>query len=199
MPSSNPQPRRPIDDKRRRVFLKVLAETGSVAAAARAATPHSKAKDGRAGRRSFEQLAERDPIFAAQVEEAKSHAIARVEEAIMERAFQPDERPIIDKEGNVVAVQTDRRNANAMLLRAAEALAPERWAPKKNISSDVRHSGQVAHAHLHAAVRPGVLEIDINDLHRLPAERADLLIEIIGELREATEVEETKRLEARDA
>ena len=72
--------RRPLDDRRKAIFLRVLAETGSVSAASAAATPHS---DGgkeayRAGYRTFLDETRRDPDFAQAVAEAKQHALGEL-------------------------------------------------------------------------------------------------------------------------
>lgn len=133
----------PMTDERKETFLRVLSETGSFTAAARAATPWGTGK--LPGYRTWYDLCKRDPEFAEAVAEARVAALGRIEEEIVRRAFKPDERPILDRTGKVVAVATDHRNANLMLLRAAEKLSPGDWAPKKNISGVIQHDHQHEH------------------------------------------------------
>ena len=109
-----------MTEDRRQVFLKVLAETGSRSAAAAAASPHLDGGDGdRPGYESFRDLWKRDPEFALKVQRAETLALGRVESEIAKRAFTLDERPIFDRQGNKIGVQTDSRPANQMLLRLA--------------------------------------------------------------------------------
>lgn len=133
----------PVTLERRDTFLRVLSETGSFTAAARAATPWGTGK--LPGYRTWYDLCKRDPEFAEAVAEARAAALGRIEEEIVRRAFKPDERPILDRNGKVVAVALDHRNANLMLLRAAEKLSPSDWAPKKNISGVIQHDHQHEH------------------------------------------------------
>jgi len=99
---SNPSPyaitHKEVSAERRRVYLEVLAETGSHPAAARAASPHlADSNSPRPGYTSFADLRRTDPDFARACEEVEKLALGRVEQAIVERAFTLDERPIFDK------------------------------------------------------------------------------------------------------
>ena len=67
--------RRPIDAKRRKIFLETLARTGSLCGAAQAATPWARGRRG--GWESFRDLAKRDAEFAAKMQAAKSAALAQ--------------------------------------------------------------------------------------------------------------------------
>lgn len=138
---------RPVTDERKRIFIDVLSRTGSMSAAAAAATPHGESAEGRPGYTSFRDEIKRNPEFAAEVDEAKNRALARVEEAIAERAFTLDEKPIFDKEGRQVGVQVDRRNANMMLLRLASKLDPDSWADRRKIDGSVKHEHEHRHSH----------------------------------------------------
>ncbi len=135
--------RRPIDDQRKAIFLSVLAATGSMSAAANAASPHAEAKDGRGGYSTFRDLVRRDPIFAEQVVAARDRALGKVEEEIVKRAFTPDERPIFGKDGQLLGVARDSRPANQMLLALARRLSPEAWSEKSQLQVD----GRVIHEH----------------------------------------------------
>lgn len=114
--------------QRRQIFLEVLARTGSMAAAASAATPLGKA--GRTSRHTFQKLVKDDPVFADEVAIAKTRALARVEETIVGRAIDGWERPIYQM-GKLVG--TERCYDHKLLLAAAQALAPERWAAREKV------------------------------------------------------------------
>ena len=71
---------RKITQARKDVFLSVLGETGSRAAAAAAASPHTDGGNGqRPGYETFRDLWKRDPEFALAVEQAEAKALGRVE------------------------------------------------------------------------------------------------------------------------
>jgi hypothetical protein len=135
---------RKVTEARKKIFLRVLSETGSRAAAAAAASPHTDGgKGGRPGYETFRDILRRDPQFALAVEQAETEALGRVEAEIVNRSFTFDERPIFDRNGNKVGVQKSSRSANQMLLRLAEKLAPETWTPRKHHEVD----GRVSHEH----------------------------------------------------
>lgn len=167
----------PIDDRRRAVFLKVLSETGSMVAAAAAASPHldQNRTHARPGYESFRDLIRRDPEFSERVQEAKTSALGRVEEEISRRAFTPDERPIFGKDGALLGVQTDHRNANGMLLRLAERLDPT-WAPRKH--HEVQ--GKVAHEHVHD--HRYVFELRSEHVLLLEEEDRSLLLDLLDKI-----------------
>ncbi len=156
-----------MTEERRQVFLKVLAETGSRSAAAAAASPHLDGGDGdRPGYESFRDLWKRDPEFALEVQRAELQALGRVESEIHKRAFTIDERPIFDRQGNKIGVQTDSRPANQMLLRLAERLAPGTWAQRKHheIEGKIDHQHSISVATLEPA---DVLLLDPDEQHEL--------------------------------
>lgn len=157
----------PMSEDRRRVFLEALANSGSMQAAAAAASPHCSGR--RPGYETFRDLMRNDPAFAEAVVEAKQRALGRVEQEITRRAFKPDERPIFGKDGTLLGVQTDHRNANTLLLRLAEKLDPESWAPKKHVKGEVdhKHDHQHSHAVMFALEARHVLLLDEDDQHSL--------------------------------
>lgn len=185
--------RHPIDERRRAVFLKVLAETGSVTAAAAAATPHSDGgKENRAGYRSFLDLMKRDVEFAAAVDEAKTAALGRVEQAIADRAFAPEQTPIFSR-GELVGYRESYRDANTLLLRLAETLAPDRWSPRKQLKGEVQHSHQ--HRHEHGIV----FALAPEHVLLLGKDEQELLLGLLEQLRtrlEAQERDDGRLLEA---
>ena len=171
----------PVSAQRKRAFLKVLRETGSMSAAAVAASPSCRTRSGALA--SIRTAAHLDPHFAQQIEDAKSEAIGRVEQLIMERALTPDERPVFSK-GELKGFAKDHRGANQMLLRVAESLAPERWAPKKNLS------GEIAHTHEHSHASGAVFVLEPRHILMLAEEEQDLLLGLLGRLRDQLGEEE---------
>jgi hypothetical protein len=145
---------RKVTEARKDIFIRVLKETGSRAAAAAAASPHTDGgKGGRPGFETFRDLRKRDPEFALAVEQAENAALGRVEHEIVNRAFTLDERPIFDRAGNKIGVQKDSRPANQMLMRLAEKLSPETWARRNKTEIE----GRLVHHHT-ASVSIAVLE-----------------------------------------
>lgn len=165
-----------ISKARRDVFLNVLAETGSRSAAAAAASPHLDGGNGdRPGYESFRDLWKRDPEFALAVQRAETQALGRVESEIAHRAFTLDERPIFDRQGNKIGVQTDSRPANQMLLRLAERLAPQTWAQRKHHEID----GKVTHDHQHSMA---VATLEPSDVLLLEPEEQTELIRLVQKI-----------------
>ncbi|MEQ8769224.1 MAG: hypothetical protein RIB60_01810 [Phycisphaerales bacterium] len=169
----------PMTEDRRRVFLEVLATTGSMQAAAAAASPHCTGR--RPGYETFRDLIRSDPSFAEAVAEARQRALGRVEEEIARRAFAPDERPIFGKDGKLLGVQSDHRNANTLLLRLAERLDPEAWTPKKHLSGTVSHQHEHSHAVMFALEARHVLLLEPHD--------QEALMSLLGRLRERLAME----------
>ena len=164
----------------------MLGETGSHNAAARAASPHlADSTSPRPGYESFKDIRKMDLEFATACEEALSSALGKVEAAIVERAFTLDTRPIFDKDGNQLGVQTDSRPANQMLLRLAERLHPKRWTQRKqsNVTASVEHT----HTHRHGMV---VFKLETHHLALLPEERRQRFIEDLQLIRATLEQQE---------
>jgi hypothetical protein len=167
-----------VTAERKRVFIKVLAETGSRSAAAAAASPHLDGGKGcRPGYESFKSQWQRDPEFALAIQEAEQRALGKVESAIAERAFTLDERPIFDRQGNKIGVHTDRRTANAMLLRLAERMAPGTWAQRKHHEIE----GKIAHDHQHSVA---VATLEPSDVLLLEPDEQDELLRLVGKIAE---------------
>jgi hypothetical protein len=170
------RPMQRVTAERKRVFIKVLAETGSRSAAAAAASPHLDGGKGcRPGYESFKSQWQRDPEFALAIQEAEQRALGKVESAIAERAFTLDERPIFDRQGNKIGVHTDRRTANAMLLRLAERMAPGTWAQRKHHEIE----GKIAHDHQHSVA---VATLQPQDVLLLEPEEQTTLLTLIEKI-----------------
>jgi len=126
--------RLPIDENRKQLFLEELSRTGSVTAAARAASPHSVGHDG--GLAGFSGLAQRDLNFAGALEGAMEKALGDVEKEIHRRAMNPPKRPVWHR-GEIVGEYEDRNSSDKMLLRLAEKLNPDGWAPQSRVKTEV--------------------------------------------------------------
>ena len=167
---------RKVTEARKEIFLRVLGETGSRAAAAAAASPHTDGGNGqRPGYETFRDLWKRDPEFALAVEQAEAKALGRVEAEIVNRAFTLDERPIFDRQGKRIGTQKSSNASNQMLLRLAERLAPETWARR----SKTELQGHLVH-HEGASVSIAVLEP--TDVLLLTEDELDQLLELIGKI-----------------
>ncbi len=117
--------RQPISEQRRRVFLETLAATGSMTAAAQAASPHAQGERG--AYESFRDLVRRDPQFAADVAEAKAAALGRVEKVIADHALNGVRRPIYQR-GELVG--HEQVFDHKLLLALAARLDPE-WSERR--------------------------------------------------------------------
>jgi hypothetical protein len=167
---------RKVTEARKNIFIRVLKETGSRAAAAAAASPHTDGgQGGRPGFETFRDLRKRDPEFALAVERAETEALGRVEAEIVKRAFTLDERPIFDRAGNKIGVQKDSRPANQMLMRLAEKLSPETWARR----SKTEIEGRLVHQNI-ASTSIAVLEPA--DVLLLSEGEQDQLLDLIGKI-----------------
>lgn len=124
----------PIDEQRRAIFLDHVARGESLVTAAKAASPHCTGHDG--GLAGFTCLAQRDPEFAAAVEAATQAALGEVEDEIRRRAMHPPTRPVWHK-GELVGSFEDRSSSDRLLVRLAEKLDPEHWAPQSKIKSQI--------------------------------------------------------------
>lgn len=168
------------------VFVKVFRETGSVAAACAAASPHLDSKPDahdptrapRPGYRTFLEWTKRFPELASEFEEAKVHALGLIEKAIAERSMTPERVPVFSR-GVLVGERVVWRDANALLLRRAARLAPEDWATRTQ--SDVR----VEHANA-----PGngfTVELTASDVLLLPPAQRSLFVEMLSLIRDRKE------------
>lgn len=178
MPETTPPAtagRQKLTEKRKEVFLRVLAETGVAKAAARAASPHGRG-DSTA---TFRDEARRDPRFAAAWREALREADERLEEeahrravtGIKEPVFQKGER-VVDANGEPAFVVRYSDRLLELLLRARVDKFVER--------RELHHSGSVAHG---PADR---LSIGVSDLDALsPTQREQLrgILQTIAEAR----------------
>ncbi len=160
----------PITEARRRTFLRVLAQTGIMVWAARAASPHSQ--DARGAISGFRSLMSRDPDFAAAVAEARDEADALLEHTAWLRAVQGVDKKlfqkgvqVVDAEGNpgVETVYSDR------LLETLLQARDKRFQRKHHHE----HSGHIQHS------STSILQISPADMDGLSAEHREQLKPIL--------------------
>jgi hypothetical protein len=156
----------PLTKARKDKFLEVLADTGSFAMAARAASPHST-KDG--CKNTFVDARRRDPEFDKACQDAITASLGKVEAEVMRRAMTPTKRPIFSK-GELVGEEDVYDNK--LLLALARKMSPE-WRESRHLSVE----GSVDHNHRHAH-----LSLSLDDIQLLAPEKADLLLELLSEL-----------------
>lgn len=180
IPAPEPDPIPPHIRRRWDVFIKVFRDTGSVAAACAAASPHlpqPKDPGHGPGYRTFIDWMRRFPSLAAEFEEAKFHALGLVEKAIAERSMTPERVPVFSR-GVLVGERIVWRDANALLLRRAARLDPNAWAPKQQ--SDVRIEHTNAPGEFAVALTP-------EDVLLLPPEQRMQFVEMLTEIRNRKE------------
>ena len=111
-----------LTDRRKKVFLAELARHGILVRAARAASPRASSRYGAV--QTFKDERDRDPLFAAQWEEAVMAAEAAVEAEIFRRAQEGVEEPIYGGRYKEKVVGTVRRYSDRLLELRARALLP---------------------------------------------------------------------------
>jgi len=176
-----PDPIPPHIRRRWDVFIKVFRETGSVAAACAAASPHlDKPKDAGhgPGYRTFLDWMRRFPSLAAELEQAKFHALGLVERAIAERSMTPERVPVFSR-GVLVGERIVWRDANALLLRRAARLDPDAWAARTQSDVRVEHSNG-PESGFAVALTP-------EDVLLLPPDRRMAFVEMLTEIRNRKE------------
>ena len=160
----------PITEARKALFLKVLAKTGIMVWAARAASPHSQDQKGAIS--GFRSLMARDPDFAAQVQEARDEADANLEHTAWLRAVQGTTEAVIQKgeqarlaDGSpaVKIVYSDR------LLETLLQARDKRFARKHHHE----HSGHIEHS------STSILQISPADMDALSIEHREQLKPIL--------------------
>jgi len=171
-----------IDEGRKQLFLEELTRTGSVTAAARAASPHSVGHDG--GLAGFSGLAQRDPDFAGAIEGAKETALGEVEKEIHRRAMNPPKRPVWHR-GEIVGEYEDRNSSDKMLLRLAEKLNPFGWAPQSRVKTEVEMHGVML------AIRP-------EDVLMLVPEEQRIFVRLLGRIADLRGEEECFQMSLAD-
>ena len=159
-----------ITEARKALFLKVLARTGIMQWAARAASPHARSKKGSIS--GFRSLMARDPNFAAQVQEARDEADALLEHTAWLRAvegvdvkqFQKGVQ-VVDAEGNpgYQTVYSDR------LLETLLQARDKRFARQHRHE----HTGHIQHS------STSILQISPEDMDSLSLEHREQLKPIL--------------------
>lgn len=173
--------------KRWDIFIKVLRETGSIAAACAMASPHLTGKPdktdpsrlSRPGYSTFLTWAKRYPELAAEFEEAKFHALGMIEKAIAERSMTPERVPVFSR-GVLVGERIVWRDANHLLLRRAARLDPSAWAQRTQADVRVEH-----------AINPHndgfTVALSAHDVMLLPPEERAHFVRLLGLIRDRKE------------
>jgi hypothetical protein len=177
---THPDARLPITPERAEVFLTTLRQTGSYHAAAAAASPHLVRRGSKhCSVQAFRNYAKRNPAFAEAVEAAMGAVRGRMEALVLERAMNPDERPIFHpKTGELLGVAKDSRPANTMLALWLSSHDPSKWAPKSQIKTDVT----VTNAD--AGVTGGAYVVRPDDVMLLPEADRERLIGLLMQIEE---------------
>lgn len=187
-------PYMPTDESRRAAFLKALRESGgSFAAACRATAPHLEDTAANPpGYSTWRALIQRDPAFAAAVEEtlqivrddieSEMHrrSVVGVDQGVYQKAqrvYEPvigqDGQPVLNDDGNpLMQAASIRRYSDALLIKRAAALMPDKYGEKKTV--DVNYNVQ----------RSGAWEIMAMDLDALTADEQDQLASIMAKVRD---------------
>lgn len=169
MPKMN-QPKLPVTDARKAIYLEVLRTTGSHAAAARAATPGAISAR-RPGHMTWVGLRRTDPEFAAACEEALQEALGALEKAAYDRAMNGWQRPVY-QQGQLVG--HDLVIDNGLLLRVLSRLDPS-WSPNRNVTVE----GQIDHRHEHTHV---LATIGVQDLVYLPMSERETFLNLLEKI-----------------
>lgn len=181
----------PVTEGRKATFLKVLAETGIFVWAARSASPFAKDEKGCAS--SFRTLMRKDPSFAAQVQEAREEADAKIERECFRRAVEGIKTPVIQKGAQAVLATGEpaftQAYSDRLLERLLESRMPEKWAQKKHLTVD----GQVTHA-----PASGILTLTVDDVMALNASDRQVLGSLLEKVKVARDGE-TPALEHKPA
>jgi hypothetical protein len=148
-----------LSTERLAVYLRVLRETGSHFEACRVATPFpndvkpvSEESGGTtppSGYQTFLHYRRTHPEFEQQCIDAINEAIGAAESELARRMRLPTERATIDKQGNVVHVTKDYRNADLLLLRFLARHAPDTWTETQK--RELTGTMQVQHGNAYAA------------------------------------------------
>jgi len=141
---------------RREAFLRAYAELGIFSHAAKAASPGDSGPGDCAS--SFRSLMDRDPVFRAQVEEAKaefddrlvSEAVRRGVDGVPEKLFTSKGAAVIDPETGKQA--TILRFSDRLLERLLESRVRD-FVRKR----EVEVTGSISHAHVGLLLTPGDL------------------------------------------
>jgi hypothetical protein len=144
-----PRTRALLTEDRLAKYLEVLEQTGSHNEAARVATPHpnditpgTKSKPAPApGYASFYSWRKSHPDFEQACVDCVARAVGRAESELARRMNLPTERPTVDRNGNIVHISKDFRDANRLLERFLARHKPEDWTPRNRLDSNVTITG----------------------------------------------------------
>ena len=149
------RPHYPMTPERRDLFLSALKTTGNFTEASRLTSPGSSERWG--ARSTFMDLRKRDPVFAAEIEEALAEFQADLESEARRRIFDGVPEPVfykgvqaVDSEGRPAFIA---RKSDNILLRMMERF-DQAWVQKKQLE----HSGSVAQG------SPDVVSLTVQDV-----------------------------------
>lgn len=165
-----PGAQQPITEARKSTFLRVLAQTGIMVWAARAASPHSQ--DHKGAISGFRSLMARDPDFAAEVQEARDAADALLEHTAWLRAVQGTKEAVIQKGEQAVMADGSPAVKITYSDRLLETLLQAR---DKRFARQHRHehSGTIQHS------STSILQISPADMDGLSHEHREQLKPIL--------------------
>lgn len=146
----NPQP---ITPERKALFLKVLRETGSIRAAARAATPWAtsiRPVDG------FDYQKEVDEEFASRWDEALDDFRGALEQELLRRGCDGFEETRTDHLGRVTTIH---KYSDSILMFMARRHMPAEYGDKVEVAGALTSKIQVDPAALAAAVTEAALAL----------------------------------------
>lgn len=179
MSNRPPQPNRALveDAERQALFLEGLRKTGSPVAAARAASPHLQQSRARhRGYSAFRRLRLVDPEFAEAWDAAMDEFRADLEVEVLRRALEVPKRPVLNKDGKIVAEVEDRNSADRVLLRLMARHDPS-WAERRELTGTIEHSGGVNVSHWLNS--PHSVTIDADDIDLLDESQRVALLDAL--------------------
>lgn len=185
-------PRQPLGTERKQAFLKVLAQTGSFSAAARAASPHTPT--GALG--TFSDEAKREPKFAAAIEEAKQAYASVVLAELHRRSVEGYDEPVfsgkgfrsVDHDGRPASVRKYSDRLMEVALRNSYIFGST-FAQNSKVEMD----GKITHQ----STTPQ-LTITESEIHRLSSDQRRALIPILRSIAELKKTPE-EEIEAQEA
>lgn len=152
---------RPMTERQRETFVRHLAETLNVTAAASAAGVH---------RATVYRLRARDQVFREAWREAEAEAIDRLEAQAYKFAIEGAEERTYDADGNLVSRRVREDPGSAARLLAAHR--PELWSERRRLEV----AGRVDVQHELTSARVITLD-DVIEMHKRPELEAGELVD----------------------
>ena len=151
-------------------YVEILSITGSHMEASRLASfPNdtTNANGNAPGYPGFLRERKSNPDFARRCDEAMQAAIGRAESELARRMYLPTERASISKDGTIVHISRDFRNADLLLQKFLTRHRPDEWADRSRLDSNVTtNSSGSATSGAAYVITPGMLSM-LSDSDRL--------------------------------